>query len=170
MTTLALDLGQFIGWMKGSTVGPIEHGTLELERTTDVGRWLASSDALWPKIMAGVDDIVVEMPFLGENYYAARKLIALLGHLYYHAHYQGIGGSRIKEVAISSGKSALCGKGNAEAPQMIAACCDVWGFEPEEIDEHQAIASGLLYYHLFGPRPKIAKARTRSSKGVVIKP
>lgn len=167
MTTLALDLGQSLGWVKGSTIGPLEHGTFDMPTTTDLGRWLQGVDGFLQAIMRGVDDIAVEQPFLGDSYYPARKALALLGHVYYHAQFQGIAGAHVNEIPVATAKLTLAGYGKAEKDQMIAAACDFWGFEEHEIDEHQADASGILKVHLFGaqqgPRKKV-----RSGKGVSI--
>lgn len=168
MTALALDLGQHIGWIKGAAVGPLEHGTFDLPETTDLGAWLASTDAFFPEVMAGVTSIAAEQPFLGASYYPARKLLALLGHVYHHAHYQGIGAKQVDEIPVATGKVTLSGRGNAEAPEMVAAACEFFGFEPEEIDEHQAHAAGIFKVHIFGRTPARPSHRPRSSPGRVI--
>lgn len=165
MTTLALDLGQRIGWMKGGTVGPIEHGTFEMEETTDLGRWLAGADTFLAQAMKGCSDVAVEQPFLGDSYYPARKLLGLLGHVYYHARFQGIAGVHVNEIPVSTAKLTLAGHGQADKDQMIAAACDWYGFEPDEIDEHQADAGGILRVHLFGAATGKRKP-VRSGKGV----
>lgn len=165
MTTLALDLGQNIGWCRGSAVGPLDFGTFPMKETSDLGLWLQGSDSFLMNIMKGVDDIAVEQPFLGDSYFPARKLISLLGHVYYHARFQGIAAQHVNEIAVSSGKKALSGYGKADKDQMIQAACDFWGFEAEEIDEHIADASGILKFHLFGSGPPSRNRKTRSSPG-----
>lgn len=168
MTTLALDLGQHIGWVKGSTVGPLEHGTIDLPDTRDLGVWLMAAMMALPPLMVGADDIAVEQPFLGDSYFPARKLLGLLGAVYACANTRGISGNHVNEIPVPTAKLALAGHGRAEKPQMIAAACEIWGFEEHEIDEHQADASAILYVHLFGERPKIGGRKSRSSKGVSI--
>lgn len=168
MTTLALDLGQRIGWMKGSTVGPIEHGTIELPETTDLGVWLLDAMMKLPKLMRGCHDIAVEQPFLGDSYYPARKLLGLLGVVYACARTEGIAGNMVHEYPVSTAKLALAGHGHAEKPLMISSCCTIWGFEENEIDEHQADASAILYVHLFGERPG-KRRRPQSSKGTILR-
>jgi len=167
MTTLALDLGQKIGWIKGSAVGPLEHGTIDLVDSRDLGVWLIDAMTKLPPIIRGVRDIAVEQPFLGESYYPARKLLGLLGAVYACANVQGITSAYVHEYPVSSAKLALAGHGHAEKPLMIAAACDFWGFEEDEIDEHQADASAILKIHLFGEAPK-KSGKPRSSKGVSI--
>lgn len=164
MTTLALDLGQTVGWIKGRAVGPLEYGSFNLDETTDLGKWLRSADKHMDQLFTGVDSVVMEQPFLGENYYPARKIISLLGHFYYYAGVAGIPGTRINEIAIASGKLALSGNGRAEKEDMIAAACDWYGFEPDEIDEHIADASGLLKFHFYGSGPPKRKP-ARSGPG-----
>lgn len=173
MTTLALDLGQTIGWVIGSAVGPLFCGSIEMPQTTDLGRWLAGADAPLGSLIKsgvrdhGVRDIAVEMPFLGDSYFPARKLLGLLGHVYYHAHFQGIAGQHVNEIPVATAKKALSGHGGADKDQMMASAVDFWGFEPDEINEHIADASGILKVHLFGEAPSKRK-KPRSGKGVSI--
>jgi Holliday junction resolvasome RuvABC endonuclease subunit len=165
MTTLALDLGQNIGWMKGSAVGALESGTIELEGGSDLGVWLLDAMMKLPKLIRGVDDIAVEQPFLGSSYYPARKLLGLLGVVYACARTEGIAAKHVNEIPVSTAKKALAGHGQADKDMMIAAACAFWGFEPHEIDEHQADASAILYVHHFGEAPS-KRQKPRTSKGV----
>lgn len=180
MTTLALDLGQNIGWLKGSTVGPIQHGTIQLEGGSDLGLWLNSAAMVLPKLMRGCDDLAVEQPFLqtggkdkeGKSkpggYFPARKLLGLLGLVHWIARMEGIPSALVHEIPVASGKLALSGHGNADAEMMIAAACDWYGFEPHEIDEHQAHAGGLLKFHLYGPGlPKRTKPRSGPGRSIL---
>lgn len=164
MTTLALDLGQTIGWVKGSTVGPIEFGSFAMTETTDLGLWLQGADTFLMKAMEGVTDIAVEQPFLGESYYPARKLLGLLGHVYYHARYKGIAGALVNEIPVPTAKLALAGHGRAEKEDMIAAACEFMGWEASEIDEHVADACAIWRVHLFGERLP-ARRKPKSSPG-----
>ena len=164
MTLLALDLGQNVGWVRGSVVGPMTFGTFEMVRSTNLGKWLASFDPFVRKHFSGVTAIAVEQPFLGENYFAARKLIALLGAVHYWSSFYPIG--VVNEIAVSSGKLNLSGLGNADAERMIRAAKDRYGLD---MDEHQAHALGIWDVHHLGKMAPIPKARSRSSKGVVVK-
>lgn len=164
MTTLALDLGKSIGWIKGAAVGPLEHGVIELGTDTDLGAWLMIACMKLPPLMRGVHDIAVEQPFLGDSYYPARKLLGLLGVVYLCANGEGIPGSMVHEYAVPTAKKALTGYGKAEKDQMIAAAIEWWGL-PDDISEHEADASAILKVHRFGPAPP-ARKKPRSSKGV----
>lgn len=176
MTTLALDLGQNLGWVRGSAVGQLDYGTFPMKETTDLGLWLQQSDPFFMNILNGIDDVAVEQPFLSSGgkkkdgssrpggYYPARKLLGLLGHLYYHARVKGIPGSKVNEIPVSTGKLALSGHGNAEASEMIEAACRFHGWEPDDIDEHIAHAAGIFHVHIFGEAPPRRK-RARSSPG-----
>lgn len=166
---LGVDLGQHVGWVLGGSVGPLRFGTFEMKNTSDLGAWLRSSDELWQGLFGSgqVDGIAVEQPFLGQDYYPARKLLALLGHMAYWANFYGISSRSIQEIPIATGKLALSGRGNADAEMMIAAALRVHGVE---MNEHEAHAAGIHNVYLFGRAEPIRKARSKSSKGVVIKP
>ncbi len=146
---LGLDLGQHLGWVLGPPDGgpPLTTGTKKLKETTQLGPWLASCDAEIKELvsMRGVTAIAIEQPFLGESYYPARKLLALLGHVHYWAHWYDI--HAINEIPIATGKKALSGYGKAEGPQMIGAALK-WGCPVT--DEHQAHAAGIWKAHVFG--------------------
>lgn len=164
MTTLALDLGENIGWVKGSAVGALESGTIRLDGGSDLGAWLLDAMAKLPKLIRGVDDIAVEQPFLGTSYYPARKLLGLLGVVYACARVEGIAAKNVNEIPVSTAKKALAGHGHADKDMMVEAACAFWGFEPDDIDEHQADASAILYVHHFGEAPS-KRQKPRSSKG-----
>lgn len=167
MSILGVDLGQSIGWVLGGPVGPLRHGTFELRKTTDLGLWLKSSDELWQELFSSglVSGIGVEQPFMGEDYYPIRKLLALLGHMYWHASYYGISANSIQEIPVATGKKALSGKGNADADYMVAAALRVHGLV---MSEHEAHAAGIHNVYLFGKAEDPPKPRTRSSKGTII--
>lgn len=177
MTTLALDLGKNIGWMKANAIGPVEHGTIPLGDITDLGRFLVMAMMELTPLMRGVHDIAVEQPFLSSGgkkadgtpkpggYYPARKLLGQLGVVYVCANTQGIEAARVHEVPVPSGKLALAGSGKADKDQMIDAACEWYGFEPDEIDEHQADAGGILKFHHFGPGTPIRKPKSKSGPG-----
>lgn len=167
MITLGLDLGQNIGWVKGGPVGPLEHGSFPMPNTTDLGLWLQGSDALFRKILPGCTGVAVEQPFLGDSYFPARKLLALLGHVYYWGRVVGIAQSQFKEVAISTGKKTLSGYGRADKDQMIAAAAAL-GYEG--YDEHEADALGVWWVYVFGEAEALPSQRSRSGPGKVIKP
>lgn len=164
---IGLDLGQHIGWVKGNAVGPMASGTFEMDNTTDLGRWLQSSDPFFRQQLNGVTGIAVEQPFMGTDYFAARKLIALLGHMHYWRRIHGLPSNAVSEIAVSTGKKALSGRGNATAEQMIAAAA---GHGHLGMDEHQAHALGIWWVYVFGRAEDPPKPRTRSSKGVIIPP
>jgi Holliday junction resolvasome RuvABC endonuclease subunit len=167
VTTLALDLGKKVGWLKGASVGPVQHGTIDLKDTTDLGIFLIDAMTKLPPIIRGVTDIAVEQPFLGDSYYPARKLLGLLGVVYACASVEGISGKYVHEYPVATAKLALAGHGRAEKEAMIAAACDWYGWEPYEIDEHQADAGAILKVHLFGEAPAKRK-RPRSGPGTSI--
>lgn len=169
MTALALDLGATVGWAKGAAVGPVEYGSFAMPNTSDLGAYLAGADPYFPKLMRGMTTIAIEQPFVGDIYLAARKLLALLGHAYYHAHYQGIAQSHIEEIAVPTAKHTMAGHGRAEKPAMILASSEYWGFDPDQMNEHEADALAILRVHLFGRREAIRPARVRSGKGSSVK-
>lgn len=165
MTILAIDLGTHLGWFLGGAVGPCSHGTYKLEDTTDMGRWLRSSDAFFQKILPVCRHVVVEKPnTAGDSaYFAIRKNMALLGHVHYWAGFHGIVIRPSDEISVMTGKLTLAGSGRAEKQDMIdAAARD--GFVG--MDEHAADAYGIWKVAVFGARVPIRKARSRSSKGV----
>jgi hypothetical protein len=162
MTVLALDLGQDIGYFLGDAVGPCRWGAAPLKKTTDLGMWLKSSDEFFQQILPMCSAIAVEQPFFGSSYWPARKLLALLGHLYYHANYVGIGAGSIKEIPVATGKLTLAGSGRADKDAMIrAAAADGY----EGMCEHSADAYGLWKVYVFGKRDPIPKPRTTTSRG-----
>jgi len=163
MNVLGLDLGQTVGWFLAPPVGPARWGHFELESTTDLGRWLRSADAALQALLPMADEIAIEQPFLGASYYPARKLIALLGHCYWHAGFCGISASSIVEIPVATGKHTLAGHGQADKAMMIAAAA-VDGYEG--LSEHSADAYGIWKVHVFGKRQPIAKARAKNGKGV----
>ncbi len=166
---LGLDLGQNIGWVLGNRVGPLRHGVFELKNTTDLGVWLRSSDEFFQAIFQEqVTGVAVEQPFLGESYYPARKLLALLGMAHYWGSFYGVSSMCFMEVAISTGKRTLSGYGKADKDQMIAAAA-ARGY-PSITTEHEADALGVWWVYQFGAMEPAAKRKTRSSKGVSVKP
>jgi len=165
MTTAAVDLGQMMGWVKGDIVGPMTYGTFTMPQTTNLGKWLKGMDAFCRQLLPGVTSLAVEQPFLGQDYFPARKLISALGHLHYWSGFYGV--LVVQEIAISSGKLNLSGSGAADAPRMIAAAKERYGLD---LDEHQAHALGIWDVFQMGKTPPIPKAKSRSSKGVVIAP
>jgi len=164
---LGLDLGQTVGWVLGDAVGPLRSGSFELKNTTDLGAWLRSSDPLFQALLPQCTAIAVEQPFMGKSYFPARKLIALLGHVYYHWNCIGRSASGIEEIPVSTGKLTLSGHGGADKDRMIAAAAER-GYP--DLSEHEADALGIWWCYVFGRRESIAKARARTSKGVIIKP
>lgn len=162
MPVLGIDLGQTVGWFLGEAVGPCRWGSFPLATTTDLGRWLKSSDEFWQAILPEADAMAIEQPFLGASYYPARKLISLLGHAYWHAGYVGLTHNAIMEVPVSTGKHTLTGHGNADKDQMIAAAA-ADGYE--DMDEHAADAYGIWKVYVFGRREKISKPKARNGKG-----
>lgn len=183
MTSLALDLGQTVGWVIGGTTGVVEGGEFSMPDSRDLGFWLAGADAEFPQLMRGCDSIAVEQPFLSSGgkkkdgtpkpggYYPARKLLGLLGHVYYHAHYLGISSDKIEEVPVSTGKLTLAGHGQADKDMMIAAACEWYGWDPEDVGEHQADAGGILKVHLFGAQTSGRRRPVRSgaARSIILK-
>lgn len=167
MTALALDLGKHIGWVKGAAVGPMEYGSYLLDETTDLGRWLQSSDAFLQEVLPGTTSIAIEQPYMGDNKWVMQKLSALLGHIAYYGRFQGIGWAQIKMIANSTGKKRLAGHGHSDKDQMIAAAV---AFGLDDPDEHTADALGIWMVHMFGPSLKPPPRRVRSSKVTVISP
>jgi hypothetical protein len=166
MSILGLDLGQQIGWVKGAAVGPIRNGVFkDMPNTTDLGKWLAGSDGFFRAILPGVTAIAVEQPFLGDSYWPARKLLAMLGHVHYWAHFHGIG--VIEEIPVATGKLTLAGHGAASKERMIAAAVE-WGLTDPE--EHDADALGIWKTFVFGKRVPPPKARSRSGPVTIISP
>lgn len=165
MTTLAVDLGQSIGWIKGRAVGPLQHGTFEMPKTTRLGQWLRGSDGFWREVLPGVTSIAVEQPFMGRDYYPIRKLLALLGILNYWADWHDI--TNVTEIPVATGKVNLSGRGNADADVMIAAAMERYALD---LNEHEAHALGIFDVFMFGRRDSIAKAKTRSGPGKVVMP
>ena len=161
---LGLDLGQTIGWFKAKPVGPCQHGQFTLKNTTDLGLWLRSSDAFFAEVLEGVTAIGVEQPFLGSDYYPARKLLALLGHVYYHANTRGIAASMIREYPVATAKLTLAGHGKAEKWKMIEAAAKMGH---EDMGEHAADALAQWCCYVHGPRESLAaqRAKAKTSKG-----
>jgi Holliday junction resolvasome RuvABC endonuclease subunit len=167
MSVMGLDLGKNLGWVLGKTTGPMQRGTFPLANTTDLGLWLESSESFMLDKFRYATAIAVEQPFLGESYWPARKLLALLGHVHRYARIAGISSRMVKEIPIATGKLALAGSGKADKDMMIAAAASL-GYEID--DEHQADALGCWYVYHFGERPAINKARSRSGPVKVIQP
>lgn len=165
---LGLDLGQNMGWIKGGAVGPITSGTFLLAQTKNLGRWLKSSDPLFREILPGCTGIAIEQPFMGKDYFPIRKLLAMLGHVYYWLDTLGMDCGMVKEIHIGTGKKTLSGNGIADGFEMIAAA-HAMGYTCVT-DEHQAHAAGIRHVYIFGKREDLPKARTRSSKPIVLKP
>lgn len=167
MIVLGLDLGQSVGWFRGGAVGPCTHGTFAMKKTTDLGSWVGSSDSFFREALDGVDFIAVEQPWLGADYYAARKLVSLLGHVHYWAHHMGIPSSRVIEVPVATGKLTLSGNGRADGPEMIRAAA---GHGYPGLNDHESHAMGCWWVQTFGKREPIAKRRTTNGKAVRVAP
>lgn len=167
MPVLGVDLGQTIGWFLGDAVGPCRWGSFKAEKTTDLHRWLRSVDAPLQQILPHATAIAIEQPWMGDNWYPLRKLAAQLGHVHYHAGFAGIPSAKIKEIPVATAKYTLAGHGRADKDMMIAAAA-ADGYEG--MDEHAADAYGIWKTYVFGERERPAKAKTRSSKPVSVKP
>lgn len=157
---LAIDLGRNLGWVLGARVGPLRSGTIQLEDTTDLGRYLASMvDPLRPLIRE-CTAIAVEQPITaGGSFTGIRKNMAALGHVHYLAHIYG--GKPVEEISVTTGKLALAGHGRADKDQMIFAAIEQGLSSPTE---HEADAYGIWKVHQFGA-PERNKPKTRSGKG-----
>lgn len=167
MITVGLDLGQSIGFFKGGAVGPCTHGTFRMKQTTDLGLWLRGSDEFFREVLVGVDAIAIEQPFMSRDYYAVRKLLALVGYANMWASTMGVPAARIIEVPVATAKLTLAGSGKAEKWQMMAAAAER-GYP--DLDEHSADAFGVWTVSVFGKRDPIAKRRTTNSKARSVAP
>lgn len=167
---LGLDLGQTIGWVLGDAVGPLRHGIHPMQNTTDLGLWLRSGDEFWQQIFGSglVTGVAIEQPFLGESYYPARKLLALLGAAYYWGSFYGLSATQFMEVPIATGKKTLTGYGKADKNRMVAAAKERGYVDIET--EHEADALGVWWVYQFGRQEPIRKPRSRSSKAEIIQP
>ena len=163
MTVLAIDLGRHMGWVLGKAVGPIEHGTIELENTTDLSRYLASMvDPLRP-LMRRATAIAVEQPVVGgaaSGFHAIRKNFAMLGMVHYLAGIYGV--SSVTEISVTTGKLTLAGHGRADKDAMIFAAIER-GL-PLGITDHEADAYGIWWVHIHGKAER-TNMRPKSSKG-----
>lgn len=155
---VGLDLGEKIGWCKGAAVGPMDFGTIQVEGGSDLGAFLTSAMEQLPAVLRGASGIAVEQPFLGDSYYPARKLLALLGVVHQVARWEGIGSKQIEEIPIATGKLTLSGYGKADKGMMIMAAAERGYFD---LDEHQADALGIWWTYVFGRREKNKPARRR---------
>jgi hypothetical protein len=165
VSILAIDIGTHLGWFLGAAVGPCEWGTEKLEDTTNLHRWLRSSDGFFQRTLPRCHHVVVEKPnTAGDSaYFAIRKNMALLGHIHYWAGFYNISIQPRDEISVMTGKLTLAGSGRAKKADMIAAAGRD-GFVG--MDEHAADAYGIWKVAVFGARQPITKPRTRSSKGV----
>ena len=164
---LAIDLGRNMGWVLGARVGPLRGGTIQLEDTTDLGRFVASMvDPLRPLIRE-CTAIAVEKPdTAGLSYYGIRKNMAGLGMLHYLAHIYG--GKPVEEISVTTGKLTLAGHGRADKDQMIFAAIERGLSNPTE---HEADAFGIWLVHQFGAAERNKRNPRRSGKGrSILKP
>jgi Holliday junction resolvasome RuvABC endonuclease subunit len=163
MTVLAIDLGRHMGWVLGKPVGPLEFGTIELENTTDLGRYLASMvDPLRP-LMRRCSAIAVEQPIVGgaaSGYHAIRKNFAALGMVHYLAHIYGV--ASVTEISVTTGKLTLAGNGRADKDAMIFAAIERGLDMP---NEHEADALGIFWVHTYGKAERAKPNPRRSGKG-----
>lgn len=164
MSVLAIDIGRNMGWVMGNSVGPLQHGTIVLENTTNLGRYQASvMEALRPLIRQA-SAIAIEKPIVGgkaSGYHAIRKNFAALGMIHYLAHLYGTGAS-VEEISVTTGKLTLAGSGRADKDQMIFAAIER-GL-PAGITQHEADAFGIWWVYIYGAREPLTK-RPRSGKG-----
>lgn len=166
MTVLAIDIGNEMGWALGGPVGPWRFGTFHGNGSPDLRVWLPQFNAPLQKLLMSCDAVAVEKPDTqGNSYFGIRKNMALLGKIYeisgYYPHIKSI-----TEIGVSTAKKRLARHGHADKDQMIAAA-RAEGYDVQ--DSHQADAIAILMVHHFGPREDPPRARSRSSRGVVIK-
>lgn len=157
---VGIDLGVNLGWVRGNAVGPIEYGTISVQGGSNYGHFLSSSVDAFHHILRDASAVAVEQPFMGQDYYPARKLLGQLGLLHLMARQQGISHKAIEEIPIATGKLTLSGSGRADGPRMIAAAAE----RGLEMNEHEAHALGIWWVYVFGKREPVGK-RPRSSKG-----
>lgn len=161
MKALTLDIGENIAWVRGGLVGPIEFNTHTLDVQTKLGPWLRQADDVWRELFTpDLEVIGYEMPFMGKDAYAARKLFGMAGMIHYWACWL-VPHTKVQPIMVQTGKYTLAGDRFAKAPAMIkAAAAD--GFQ---MNEHEAHAYGIFKAVVFGPREAPPPARTRSSPG-----
>lgn len=164
---LAIDIGRNMGWVLGAAVGPLRGGTIQLEDTTHLGRYLASMvDPLRPLIRECTAIAVEQPPTQGMSFTGIRKNMASLGMIHYLA--QTYGGKPVEEISVTTGKLALAGHGRADKDQMVFAAIERGLTHPTE---HEADAYGIWLVHQFGAPERNKKNPRRNGKGKsILKP
>jgi Holliday junction resolvasome RuvABC endonuclease subunit len=164
---LAIDLGRHMGWILAAPTGEMRFGTVELEDTTNLGRYVRSMNEPVTALMKCCTAVAVEKPNTGGNsaYFAIRKNMAALGKVCELADFHGL--APPKEFSVTTGKLTLAGHGHADKSQMIAAAKERTGLD---MNEHEADALGIWWIYVFGAAEPIRKARSKSSKATVVAP
>jgi Holliday junction resolvasome RuvABC endonuclease subunit len=164
---LAIDLGVHMGWVLAGTTGPMRFGTVELKDTTNLGQYVRSMNEPVGELLKMCTAVAVEKPNTGGNsaYFAIRKNMAALGKVCELADFWGK--SPPAEISVSSAKLTLAGHGHADKEMMIAAALRLYG---HEMNEHEADALAIWHVFVYGAAVPIRKARSKTSKGVVITP
>lgn len=158
---LAIDLGRNMGWVLGGIVGPLRSGTILLEDTTDLGRYIASMvDPLRPLIRECTSIAVEQPPTEGMSFTGIRKNMASLGFVHYLAHIYG--GKPVTEISVTTGKLMLAGHGRADKDQMVFAAIERGLSMPTE---HEADAYGIWLVQQFGKPERNKRNPKRSGKG-----
>lgn len=157
-----------MGWVLRDAVGPIDYGTVELNPSTDLSVHLRSMDEPLGQLIRACTYIAVEKPNTANSaYFAVRKNMAALGHIHYWAGFYGIRIPPENEINLMTAKLTFSGNGAAKKPLMIRTAQERYGLD---MNEHEADALAISEVYLFGAREPIRKARSRSSKGVVVQP
>lgn len=157
-----------MGWVLRDAVGPIDYGTVELDPSPNLHRHLKSMDRPLGELMKACTYVAVEKPNTSNSaYFAVRKNMAALGHIHYWAGFYGMEIPADQEINLMTAKLTFSGNGAAKKPLMIATALERYGLE---MNEHEADALAISEVHLFGARQPIRKARSRSSKAVIIQP
>ena len=142
---LALDIASLTGICVGS---PTEIPQLSHHRFpstgSDIGRFLDAGE-VWVRSFLQTTApalVVFEAPVLPQTTSIAtvRKLHGLAGIIEMGCYRAGI---EVAEAHLQSVKKALTGKGNAQKPDMVAACRR-YGFDPKVEDEADAFGVWLL--------------------------
>lgn len=161
MIRIAFDIGENIAYVRGASVGPLLFDTMKLKPQTRLGAWLRQADDVWRGLLTGdVGEVGYEMPFMGRDIYAARKLFGMASMIHYWADWL-LPGVPVQPVMVQTGKYTLAGDRFAKAPAMIAAAL----VDGHEMNEHEAHAYGIWKAMTFGPRDPPPARRTRSSPG-----
>jgi Holliday junction resolvasome RuvABC endonuclease subunit len=164
---VTLDLGGHLG----VSIGPLSAEarssqvkclTIRMKDTTSIGPWLASgTEEIHQLVRDNLDAewAVEKVNTAGRSaYFAIRKNMCLLGHIYFILNHYGI--TRMQEVPATQGKVRLAGNGNADKDQMQAAA-KAKGYSAK--NEHEADACGIREVVIFGPAETKSQRQKREA-------